>query len=84
MATHSSILALSIPRTEESGGLQSMGSQRVRMKQLCALQIWRKIPPSPLLAVSSGSSSSTLLLSLKIQKGGHKNVSYIHRTDYYS
>ena len=29
MATHSSILAWSIPRTEEPGGLQSMGSQRV-------------------------------------------------------
>ena len=30
MATHSSILAWRIPRTEDSGGLQSMGSQRVR------------------------------------------------------
>ena len=30
MATHSSILALRIPLTEEPGGLQSMGSQRVR------------------------------------------------------
>ena len=30
MATHSSILAWSIPRTEEPGGLQSMGSRRVR------------------------------------------------------
>ena len=30
MATHSSILALEIPRTEESGGLQSTGSQRIR------------------------------------------------------
>ena len=29
MATHSSILTWRIPRTEESGGLQSMGSQRV-------------------------------------------------------
>ena len=29
MATHSSILAWEIPWTEESGGLQSMGSQRV-------------------------------------------------------
>ena len=28
MATHSSILAQKIPWTEESGGLQSMGSQR--------------------------------------------------------
>ena len=30
MATHPSILAWRIPRTEEHGGLQSMGSQRVR------------------------------------------------------
>ena len=30
VATHSSILAWRIPRTEEPGGLQSMGSQRVR------------------------------------------------------
>ena len=29
MATHSSILAWRIPRTEELGGLQSMGLQRV-------------------------------------------------------
>ena len=30
MAPHSSILAWKIPWTEEPGGLQSMGSQRVR------------------------------------------------------
>ena len=30
MATHSSILAWRIPQTEEPGGPQSMGSQRVR------------------------------------------------------
>ena len=29
MATHPSILAWRIPQTEEPGGLQSMGSQRV-------------------------------------------------------
>ena len=29
MATHSSILAWRMPRTEKPGGLQSMGSQRV-------------------------------------------------------
>ena len=33
MATHSSILAWKIPWTEEPGGLQSMGSQRVRYDQ---------------------------------------------------
>ena len=30
MATHSSILAWTIPLTEEPGGLQSMRSQRIR------------------------------------------------------
>ena len=30
MATHSRILAWEIPWTEEPGGLQSMGSQRVK------------------------------------------------------
>ena len=30
MATHSSILAWEIPWTEDPGGLQSMGSHRVR------------------------------------------------------
>ena len=30
MATHSSILGWEIPWTEEPGGLQSVGSQRVR------------------------------------------------------
>ena len=30
MATHSSTLAWEIPRTEESGGLLSLGLQRVR------------------------------------------------------
>ena len=32
MATHSSILAWRIPRTEEPGGLQSTGLQRVRQE----------------------------------------------------
>ena len=33
MATHSNILAWEIPWTEEPGGLQSMGSQRVKHDQ---------------------------------------------------
>ena len=35
MATHSSILAWKIPRTEEPGGLQSTGSRRVRHDWAC-------------------------------------------------
>ena len=47
MATQSSILAWRIPWTEEPGGLQSMGSQRVRhdlatehMCNLCSKNNW--------------------------------------------
>ena len=36
-ATHSSILAWRTPWTEESGGLQSMGSQRVRLSDFHCL-----------------------------------------------
>ena len=39
MATHSSILAWKIPWTEEPGGLQSMGSQRVR-HEWAAKPLW--------------------------------------------
>ena len=39
MATHSSILAWSIPWTEEPGGLQSMGSQRVGQTQRLTLSL---------------------------------------------
>ena len=35
MATHSSILAWRIPWTEEPGGLQSMGPQRVGLDCVC-------------------------------------------------
>ena len=38
MATHSSILAWEIPWIEEPGGLQSMGSQRVRQVLLTKQQ----------------------------------------------
>ena len=37
MATHSSILAWKIPWTEEPGGLQSMGSQKVRHDRVTSL-----------------------------------------------
>ena len=42
MATHSGILAWEIPRTEEPGGLQSMGSQ-----VLNATQRLKPPPPGP-------------------------------------
>ena len=45
MATHSSILAWEIPWTEECGGLQSMGPQRVgfdratEQQQICYISV---------------------------------------------
>ena len=44
MATHSSILAWKIPRTEELGGLQSMGSQRVGHDLVTTQQQHRDFP----------------------------------------
>ena len=40
MAPHSSILAWRIPWTEEPGGLQSMGSQRVGQRSLAGCSPW--------------------------------------------
>ena len=45
MATHSNILVRIIPRTEEPGGLQSMGSQRVGhdlTTEQQKMQIWQE------------------------------------------
>ena len=54
VATHSSILAWRIPWTEEPGGLQSMGLQRVRYDlaiehartSICLSIVFNFLPPS--------------------------------------
>ena len=46
MAIHSSVLAWEIPRTEEPGGLQSMGSQRLKKKERERTRGWRWPPLS--------------------------------------
>ena len=48
MATHSCILAKKIPRTEKPGGLQSMGSERVRPDQ-SNLAYTHRLEPTRLL-----------------------------------
>ena len=57
MATHSSILAWKIPRTEEPGGLQSMGSQRVGHDSATNTQvvhrIWKASRERPPRTISS-------------------------------
>ena len=47
MATHSGILAWRIPWMEEPGGLESMGSQRVRHDRETSLH-WEHWSPVPL------------------------------------
>jgi len=42
MATYSSILAWKIPWTEESGRLESMGSQRVEHNSVTSLSLFHK------------------------------------------
>ena len=44
MATHSSLLAWRIPWTEEPGGLQSMGPQRIGYNWACACTRTYKVP----------------------------------------
>ena len=62
MATHSSILAWEIPRTEEPGGLQSTGSQRVRHDWVAnTLSVLRRArAKGELLAVVWGSRQAQL------------------------
>ena len=52
MATHSSILAWRTPWTDESGGLQSMGLQRVR--HYCATKTFISIEDQKVNQNSSG------------------------------
>ena len=46
MAPHSSILAWKIACTEEPGGLQSMGSQRVNMTERLSIPPTKYLSPS--------------------------------------
>ena len=52
MATHSSILAWRIPRTEEHGRLQPMGSQRVGHDRVTSLIIATDTASPLLIAIS--------------------------------
>ena len=61
MATHSSILAWRIPRTEEPGGLQSMGLQRVGHNWATSLSLHQELCSWRALVMGSG-----LILTCKI------------------
>ena len=72
MATHSSILARRIPWTEEPGGLQSMGSQRVRHKSAyTGRHAQRQILPRQSALVLS-SKSQHLPITSPSQKQGRQ------------
>ena len=60
MATHSSILAWRIPWTKKPGGLQPMGSQRVRHN------LMTEQPPARGLAASYGASGVRSLFNQKL------------------
>ena len=69
MATHSSILALKIPRTEEPGGLQSMGSQRVRHDWASEHGDLRKWDSTGQVPEGRNTASRTQLLTKSQRKG---------------
>ena len=78
IATHSSTLAWKIPWTEEPGGLQSMGSQRVGQDWLTSLSLstfmhWRrKWQPTPVfLPRESQGQEPGGLLSMGSHRVGH-------------
>ena len=65
--SHSSILAWRIPRTEEPGGLQSMGSQRVRHDGATSLSLFpfmhwrRKWQPTPVFLPGESQGRGSLV-----------------------
>ena len=67
-ATHSSTLALKIPWTEESGGLQSMGSLRVGHDWATSLSLFtfmhwrRKWQPTPVFLPGESQGQRSLVV----------------------
>ena len=67
MAPHSSTLAWKIPRMEESGGLQSMGSRRVRHDWVTSLALFtfmhwrRKWQPTPVFLPGESQGRGSLV-----------------------
>ena len=92
MATHSSILAWRIPRTEEPGQLQSMGSQRVGHNWACKYSHTHTHTPRHLAQTSLGLSKlfvnhafpnsvphSHLKQNRSLHGAFHLNVSYLKK-----
>ena len=70
MATHSSILAWRIPWTEELGGVQSTGSQRVRLDWATSLALFtfmhwrRKWQPTPVFLPGESQGWGSLVAAI--------------------
>ena len=67
MATHSSILAGTIPWTEEPGGLWSMGLQRVRHTEhtiILRYLLMQQVQPIPVVAAAAAAKSLQSCLTL--------------------
>ena len=74
MTTHSSILAWRMPRTEEPGGLQSTGSQRVR-QELPKLLL---LPPIQSVCPYLLALTSSLSLSLSCPRSAAPSLREVH------
>jgi len=67
MATHSSTLAWEIPWTEEPGGLQSMGSQRIRHGWAC-MHACHQIPEQQTLKMSIWSKTWAIWKTIIVKR----------------
>ena len=71
MATHSSILAWRIPRTEEPGGLQFMGSQnQTGLKRLC-MHVHKRIIRKEMLMDAAAPQRQSKILTCSGRGCGH-------------
>ena len=70
VATHSSILARIIPQTKKPGGLQSVGSQRVRHDCACVHTCTHTHTPTRLYKL--GESCSMIISSITEQEDCYK------------
>ena len=82
MATYSSILVCRIPWTEETGGLQSMGSQRVRHKWV--INTFTFFSLSNLEFLHLKNQTVTFPIHSGIYKVISTNKNYIHCDFYYT
>ena len=85
MATHSSILAWKIPWTEEPGGLQSTGLQRVRHDWATSLSLWlterqaRDLTVWLVVKKPGLSGLGPVVCPLRLLRGAHLNIACCQR-----